>query len=80
MYFPSIQERAADFLLVAGDGHGGTTAFFHRIAVISAGAPVRVAVVLPPLRLHSFYSSSCTSADRVGFSQALEETRQTTTK
>jgi hypothetical protein len=40
----TIYQRAIDLLLVAGDGHGGTTAFFHRIAVISARAPVRVAV------------------------------------
>jgi len=37
-------ERAADLLLVAGDGHSGTTAFFHRVTVESAGAGVRVAV------------------------------------
>src|SRR5260221_388340 len=36
----TVDERAADLLLVAGDGHGGTTAFFHRIAVIAAGAGI----------------------------------------
>jgi hypothetical protein len=41
----TVDERATDLLLVAGDGHCGTTAFFDRIAVIAAGAGVRVAVV-----------------------------------
>ena len=40
----AIQERTADFFLVAGDRHGGTTAFFHRVPVITARAGVRVAV------------------------------------
>jgi hypothetical protein len=40
----AILEGAADLLLIAGDGHGGTTAFFQWIAVIAAGAFVRVAV------------------------------------
>ncbi len=40
----AVYERAADFLLVAGDGHGNATAFFHGIAVEAAGAPLRVAV------------------------------------
>lgn len=46
MNIDAVQERAADFLLVAGDGHGGTTAFFYRIAIIAAGAPVWVAVAI----------------------------------
>jgi len=41
----TIQQWAADFLLVAGDGHGGTTALFDGGAVEGAGAGVRVAVV-----------------------------------
>jgi hypothetical protein len=41
----AVQQRAADLLLVASDGHGRTTAFFHRVAVEAAGAPVQVAVV-----------------------------------
>jgi len=40
----AVYERAADLLLVAGDGHGGTTAFFDRVAVEAAGAGVLVAV------------------------------------
>ncbi|MGZ3645106.1 MAG: hypothetical protein ACXVCM_14795 [Ktedonobacteraceae bacterium] len=45
MNIDSVQERASDLLLVAGDGHGGTTAFFDGVAVITTGASVRVAVV-----------------------------------
>ncbi len=41
----TIQERAADLLLAAGDGHRGTATFFHGVSVESAGAGVRVAVV-----------------------------------
>ena len=43
----AVYERAADLLLVAGDGRGGTTALFDEVAVEAAGAGVRVAVVLP---------------------------------
>jgi hypothetical protein len=42
----SVKDGATDLLLVAGDGHGGTTAFFHRIAVIATWAPVRIAVAI----------------------------------
>jgi ATP:corrinoid adenosyltransferase len=41
----AVQQWAADFLLVAGDGHGGTTVFFDGIALEAAGAGMRVAVV-----------------------------------
>jgi hypothetical protein len=41
----TVQERSADLFLVAGDGHSGTTAFFHRIAIIAARAGVRTTVV-----------------------------------
>ena len=40
----TVQGRAVDFLLIAGDGHGGTTAFFHGVAVEAAEAGVWVAV------------------------------------
>ena len=42
----TIQQGAADLLLVASDRHGGTTAFFHGVAVEAAGAPVRVDVAM----------------------------------
>jgi len=41
----TVDERAADLLLVAGDGHGATTTLFDGVAVEAAGAGVRVAVV-----------------------------------
>ena len=40
----AVQERAADLLLVAGDGHSGTTTLFDGVAVESAGAGVQLAV------------------------------------
>ena len=48
----TVDERAADFLLVAGDGYGGTTALFDGGAVEAAGEPVRVAVVAKFLYAH----------------------------
>ena len=45
----AVQERGADFLLVAGDGYGGTTALFDGGAVEAAGVPVRVGVATPIL-------------------------------
>ena len=45
----AIQERGADFLLVAGDGYGGRATFFDGGAVEAAGVPVRVAVATPIL-------------------------------
>jgi len=41
----TVDERAADLLLVAGDGHGATTTLFDGVDVEAAGAGVRVAVV-----------------------------------
>ena len=41
----AVYERAADLLLVAGNGHGSTTAFFDGVAIESTWAPVRVAIV-----------------------------------
>ena len=45
MNVDTVHQRTADLLLVAGDGHGGTTAFFDGVAVKSTRAGVRVAVV-----------------------------------
>ena len=36
----TVQERATDLLLVAGNGHGGTTAFFDGVAIKAAGAGI----------------------------------------
>ncbi|HKV00819.1 MAG TPA: hypothetical protein VJQ26_01770 [Ktedonobacteraceae bacterium] len=44
----AVQQRAADFFLVAGDGHGGAAAFSHRVAVEAAGTGVQVAVATRP--------------------------------
>ena len=46
---------AADLLLIASDGHGGTTAFFDGIAVIAAGAGVRVAIATSILFAPFYY-------------------------
>jgi ATP:corrinoid adenosyltransferase len=41
----AVQQRAADFFLVASDGHGGTTVFFDGVAVEAAGTGMQVGVV-----------------------------------
>jgi hypothetical protein len=47
----AIQQRPTDLLLVMCDGHGDTTTLFHRVAVESAGEPVRVVVATNLLHL-----------------------------
>jgi hypothetical protein len=42
----TVDERAADFLVVAGDRYGGTTTFLDGVAVEAAGTGVRVAVII----------------------------------
>ena len=44
MNVDTVDERATDLLLIAGDGYGGTTTFFDGGVVEAAGAGVRVAV------------------------------------
>jgi len=59
----TVYERAADFLLVTSDGHGGTTTFFHGITVKAAGAGVRVAVVVPTTPIYSDFGAFFISID-----------------
>ena len=63
MDIDAVYERAVDFLLVAGDGHGRTTAFFDGVAIESAGAGVRVAVVVPTTPIYSDFGAFFISID-----------------
>ena len=40
----AVEQRAADALLVAGDGAGRAATRPRRVAVVAAGAPVRVTI------------------------------------
>jgi hypothetical protein len=69
----AVHERAADLLLIAGDGHSGTTALFRRIAVITTGADVRVAVVVGLISLcYMFATSSKSRANSLLFKKTLK--------
>ena len=61
----TVDERAADLLLVAGDGHGATTALFDRVAVEAAGAGVRIAAA------STFLYDLCTCLDKRLVEKAL---------
>jgi len=41
----TVEQRAANAFLVAGDGHGGAATFFDGVAVIAARTPVRITIV-----------------------------------
>ena len=59
----TIYQRAADLLLVTGDGHSRKTAFFRGVPVKSAGAGVRVAVVVPTTPIYSDFGAFFISID-----------------
>ena len=46
MNVDAVEQGAADFLLVAGDGHGRAGAFFDQVTEKSAGAGMQIAVAM----------------------------------